>query len=161
MTNIVKLDTLTTAMAIAEKHNICGNLCSAHLMVYNLPKIAQMHVHARNAGLAIYANENFCDILPADHISEYVSRVGESPASKQYRGKFYAYLSADQIEKTLTALFEKPETEEAPKTEEASSTESDATPTEEAPTPTETPTEAPADKPKKNRRNSKNKSNKS
>lgn len=115
MKNIVKHDTLTTAMAIAESNNVCGNLCKDHLMVYDLPKIAKMHVHARNAGIAIYADENLCEVLPADHIAEYVTRVGESPASKQYRGKFYAYMTDAQMEKTLTFLFEKPEKKEPTK----------------------------------------------
>lgn len=104
-TNLV---TLTTAMDLAEKFNVCGNLCKDHFMAYNLPKIAKLHVHARNAGIAIYADENFCDLLPTDKISDFVTRVGESPASKQYRGKFYAYLTADQMEKTLTVLFAEP-----------------------------------------------------
>ena len=109
MKTIVKHDTLTTAMAIAETNNVCGNMCKDHLMVYDLPKIAKMHVHARNAGIAIYADENLCEVLPADHIADYVTRVGESPASKQYRGKFYAYMTDAQMEKTLTFLFATPE----------------------------------------------------
>lgn len=161
MTNVVKLDTLTTAMALAEKYNVSGNLCSAHLMVYGMPKIEKMHVHARNAGLAIYSDTNFCDVLPTDTISEYVVRTGESPASKKYRGAFYAYLNADQIEKTLTALFQEPEAKEEPKPE---TTEEPKPEKQEEPAPEakeekkeESSTES---APKKNRRNSKNKSNK-